>query len=65
MTEDRIAQVNNAIRQAVTSADMAEALAREGGTPRPMTPAEFSKFMDDNFSQWKKLAADTGMVVKK
>ncbi len=65
MSEDRIAQVNNAIRQAVTSADMAQALAREGGTPRPMTPAEFSKFMDDNFSQWKKLAAETGMIVKK
>jgi tripartite-type tricarboxylate transporter receptor subunit TctC len=64
MSEDRIAQVNNAIREAVTSADMAEALAREGGTPRPMTPAEFSKFMDNNFSQWKTLATETGMVVK-
>jgi len=44
--------------------DMAEALAREGGKPRPMTPQEFAKFMDDNFVQWKKLAVDTGMSAK-
>jgi len=64
MTAQRIAQVNDAISKAVTSVDMAEALAREGGKPRPMTPQEFSKFMDDNFTQWKKLAVDTGMAAQ-
>ena len=61
MSKERIAQINDAIRTAVTSIDMSEALARDGGRPRPMTPAEFSKFMDVNFEKWKTLAEQTGM----
>jgi len=64
MSTQRIAQINDAIRTAVTSTEMSEALAREGGTPRPMTPEEFYKFMDTNFNQWKALAAKTGMTAK-
>lgn len=64
MSKERIAQINDAIRQAVTTIDMSQALERDGGRVRPMTPEEFDKFMDTNFEQWKSLAVQTGMKEK-
>lgn len=61
MSKERIAQINKAMEQAIRSPGMSEALERDGGRIRPMSPDEFDKFMTVNFERWKVLAAQTGM----
>ena len=64
MSPERIAEINAAINKAVTSAEMTQAMAKDGGKPRAMTPEQFSAFMDKNFNQWEDMANGMGLKQK-
>ena len=61
MSPERIAQINAAINKAITSEEMTQAMAKDGGKPRPMNPEQFNQFMDKNFDQWQTMAKEMGL----
>jgi len=59
-----IKRVNEALNAVLAQPEMREALAREGGTPRPSTPEEFGKLIGADLARWTKLIKDAHIQVE-
>lgn len=52
--------ISAAIRQGLDSPQVKEQLHRQGVEPRPMTPAEFLTFMEEELARWSKVVKASG-----
>ena len=55
--------LNKAVNEALTDPKLVARLSDLGGLPRPMTPAEFGKFMADETNKWRKVVEFAGVSV--
>jgi tripartite-type tricarboxylate transporter receptor subunit TctC len=58
-----IATLNKAVGEALKDPKVVARLAEVGGIPRPMTPAEFGKFVADETAKWRKVVEFAGVSV--
>jgi tripartite-type tricarboxylate transporter receptor subunit TctC len=54
--------LNTAINQAIASAELADAWARQGANPMTMTPDEFGAFMRRDVAKWAQVARFAGAI---
>lgn len=55
---------SRAMAYAVKQPDVIQAMTLVGSVPVGSTPAEFTKFMDDQISRWKRLVDETGVRIQ-
>jgi tripartite-type tricarboxylate transporter receptor subunit TctC len=55
--------LNKAVAEALKDPKLVARLAELGGIPKPMTPAEFGKFIADETEKWRKVVAFAGVSV--
>jgi tripartite-type tricarboxylate transporter receptor subunit TctC len=55
--------LNKAVNEALTDPKLVARLSDLGGLPKPMTPAEFGKFMADETGKWRKVVEFAGVSV--
>ena len=56
--------INSAVNKALASKDVIEFLAADGGTPKPMTVADFRKLVHDGLLRWATVAKQTGITAQ-
>jgi len=56
--------INSAVNKALASKDLVEFLAADGGTPKPMTVADFRKLVHDGLLRWATVAKQTGITAQ-
>jgi tripartite-type tricarboxylate transporter receptor subunit TctC len=54
---ERIDELSAAVRQAMASPGVIEAMANQGASPVPMTPAEYADFVNADVAMWQELQA--------
>ncbi len=54
----------SAVNKALASKDVIEFLAADGGTPKPMTVADFRKLVHDGLLRWATVAKQTGITAQ-
>jgi tripartite-type tricarboxylate transporter receptor subunit TctC len=59
-----IKRLNEELNAVLTLPDVRDALAREGATPHPGTPEEFSKLIRSELTRWTELVKDTQIQVE-
>jgi tripartite-type tricarboxylate transporter receptor subunit TctC len=62
--DDVVATLNGAINGVLESDQFTEFLEADGGTPRPMSPADTAAFMASNFDRWAEVAERAGMTAE-
>ncbi|QFI72406.1 tripartite tricarboxylate transporter substrate binding protein [Bradyrhizobium betae] len=55
--------LNKAVNEALKDPKLVARLAETGGIPKPMTPAEFGKLVEDETAKWKKVVEFAGVSV--
>jgi tripartite-type tricarboxylate transporter receptor subunit TctC len=55
--------LNKAVNEALNDPKLVARLAEMGGVPKPMTPAEFGKYMADETEKWRKVVEFAGASV--
>jgi tripartite-type tricarboxylate transporter receptor subunit TctC len=55
--------LNRAVNEALKDPKLVARLAEMGGIPKPMTPAEFGKYMADQTEQWRKVVEFAGVSI--
>jgi tripartite-type tricarboxylate transporter receptor subunit TctC len=58
-----VALLNKAVNEALKDPKLAARLSEMGGVPKPMTPAEFGKYMADETEKWRKVVVFAGVSV--
>jgi len=58
-----VAALNKAVNEALKDPKLAARLSDLGGLPKPMTPAEFGRFMADETEKWRKVVEFAGVSV--
>jgi tripartite-type tricarboxylate transporter receptor subunit TctC len=56
--------INSAVNKALASKDVIEFLAADGGTPKPMTVADFRKLVHAGLLRWATVAKQTGITAQ-
>ena len=56
--------LNKAVGEALRDPKVIERLTDIGGIPKPMTPAEFGRLIDDETEKWRKVVAFAGVSVE-
>ena len=56
--------INSAVNKALASKDVIEFLAADGGTPKPMTVADFRKLVHDGLLRWATVAKQIGITAQ-
>ena len=56
--------INASVNKALTSKDLIDFLAADGGKPRPMSVAEFKKLVHDGLIRWATIAKQTGITAQ-
>jgi tripartite-type tricarboxylate transporter receptor subunit TctC len=57
-------QISQAIRQGLSSTNVSDQLHSLGVESRPMTPAEFQQFMNEELIKWTKVAKAAGATAQ-
>ena len=60
---DVVNTLNKAVNEALKDPKLVARLSDLGGLPKPMTPAEFGKFMADETEKWRKVVGFAGVSV--
>ena len=55
--------LNKAVNEALKDPKLVARLAGIGGVPKPMTPADYGRFMSDQTEKWRKVVAFAGVSV--
>jgi tripartite-type tricarboxylate transporter receptor subunit TctC len=58
-----VAILNRAVNDGPKDPKLLEQLAGLGGSPQPMTPAEYGRLIADETAKWRKVAAFAGISV--
>jgi tripartite-type tricarboxylate transporter receptor subunit TctC len=58
-----VALLNKAVNEALADPKLAARLSQLGGATKPMTPAEFGKFIGDETEKWRKVVEFAGVSV--
>jgi tripartite-type tricarboxylate transporter receptor subunit TctC len=61
---DIVAILNKAINAALSDPKMLKRIAEFGGTPLPMSPAEFGKLVADETVKWAKVVEKVGLAIE-
>jgi tripartite-type tricarboxylate transporter receptor subunit TctC len=61
---DVVAKLNKEIRAGLADPKMTERIAQLGGSPMPMTPGEFDKFIAAETAKWAKVVQFAGIKIK-
>ena len=61
---DVVNRLSDALRKAMTTPQLKEQYAREGGEPMPMTPQEFQKYVFAEVNRWKQVVKDAGLQLE-
>jgi tripartite-type tricarboxylate transporter receptor subunit TctC len=56
--------INASVNKALTSKDLIDFLAADGGKPKPMSVAEFKKLVHDGLIRWATIAKQTGITAQ-
>lgn len=56
--------INASVNKALTSKDLIDFLAADGGKPKPMSVAEFKKLVHDGLIRWATVAKQTGITAQ-
>jgi tripartite-type tricarboxylate transporter receptor subunit TctC len=62
-TPEIVGLLNKAVNEALKDPKLAARLSEMGGVPKPMTPAEFGKYMADETEKWRKVVEFAGVSV--
>jgi len=60
---DIVETLNKAVGEALKDPKVIARLTENGGIPKPMTPAEFGKLVEDETAKWKKVVEFAGVSV--
>jgi tripartite-type tricarboxylate transporter receptor subunit TctC len=55
--------LNKAVAEALRDPKLVARLAEMGGSPMPMTPVEFGKFLSDETEKWRKVVTSAGVSI--
>ena len=64
MPADIVAALNKAINAALADPKMQKRIAEFGGTPLPLTAAQFGKMMADETVKWEKVVSKVGLAIE-
>jgi tripartite-type tricarboxylate transporter receptor subunit TctC len=59
-----LAILNKAVNEGLKDPKLVERLAGLGGSPSPMTPAEYGKLIADETEKWRKVVEFAGVSVE-
>jgi len=59
-----VTKLNAAVTKIVTSAEVREAWAKQGAIPMTMTPAEFTRFLNEDVKKWAHVVKISGATVE-
>ena len=64
MPQEAVEALNKAVNAALADPKMQERVAQLGGTPMPMSPAEFGKLLTDETAKWAKIVKFANISVE-
>ncbi len=61
---DVIEKLSDALRKAMQTAALKQRFATEGAEALPMTPQDFTKYVHDEVTRWRKVVTDAGLKLE-
>ena len=61
---DIVQKLSEALRKAMQTAQLRQRYATEGAEAVPMTPQEFTKYVHDEVTRWRKVVSDAGLKLE-
>ena len=61
---ENIEKLSDALRKAMQTAQLKQRYATEGAEALPMTPQEFTKYVHDEVTRWRKVVGDAGLKLE-
>ena len=59
--DEVVATINDAVNQVLSTDATKEFLAKDGGVPTPVEPAEFAATVQDELTKWARIAQEKGI----